>query len=95
MEFVERIVYLLTSILDSFHMHNLNLTESGERFGEFYHVKEVIGREELIACEHYQPQSIIFPCIWMLIALDARAGGKATATQCHFFNTFHEPYILS
>ena len=64
---------------------SLNCTESGggAEFGEFDHVKDVIGRENLIAHGLNQLHKVIFPCICMLTALDTCAGGKVTATQCH------------
>ena len=49
--------------------------------GEFYHVKDVIGKVILIVYVCNQVQSVIFPHIRKLIVLDAYVGGKLAATQ--------------
>ena len=55
----------------------------GGKSGEFNHVKDVIGRKNLIARGHIQLHRVMFPCIYMLTALDAWAGGRPAATQCY------------
>ena len=53
----------------------------GGEFGESYNMKDVIGRENLIAHGLNQLYSVIFPRICTLTALDAWSCDKAAATR--------------
>ena len=61
---------------------NMNSRDSGggRESGEFYHVKDVMGRENVIEHGHNQLHSIFFPRICTLTALNVCAGSKAAAT---------------
>ena len=60
---------------------NMNSRDSGGReSGEFYHVKDVMGIENVIEHGHNQLHSIFFPRICTLTELNVCAGSKAAAT---------------
>ena len=70
--------------------------------GEFYNMKDVIGRENLIAHGCNYPHGVIFRCICTLTALGACAGGNWCYTilaslikqVLNRLNMFHELIVL-